>query len=369
MVEFDVFGPERIIEVYNARVGMRGILVIDNTALGPGKGGIRMTPTVDREEVFKLARTMTWKNALADLPFGGAKSGIIADDRKMSQKKKQEIVASFSKALKNACPSLYIAAPDINMAEEEMRIFANANGSLKSCTGKPADMGGLPHELGSTGFGVYHAALVALKHKGMGVKGVEIAVEGFGNVGTFAAKFLTEQGAKLVAVSDSKGCMFNHGDGIDFKELEKVKAETGSVINYKRGEKLACEEIVDSHVDLLITAAMPNLITEQNYSGIKASIVVEGSNIPATREIEEKMAKAGILVVPDFVANAGGVISSYVEFKGGTAKTMFKLVEEKISKNTELVLKQSEKTGKSPRETAFEIAKKRVLAKCRECRI
>ena len=165
MVEFDEIGPEKIIEVYHPGLNMRGILVIDNTALGPGKGGIRMTPTVDKEEVFRLARTMTWKCSIAGLPFGGAKSGIIADPKQMSQKEKFSIVAAFSKALKNMCPEQYVAAPDINMAEEEMRVFAKANSSMKSCTGKPADIGGIPHELGSTGYGVYHATIVALKHK------------------------------------------------------------------------------------------------------------------------------------------------------------------------------------------------------------
>src|SRR3989344_8883659 len=143
LMEFDEFGPEKIIEVYNAKADMRGYLVIDNTALGPGKGGIRFTPTVDKDEVVRLARAMTWKCALTELPFGGAKSGIIGDSKAISMKKKKEIIIAFAKALKQVCPSLYVAAPDMYTAEQEMEWFAKSIGSRKACTGKPKKMGGI----------------------------------------------------------------------------------------------------------------------------------------------------------------------------------------------------------------------------------
>src|SRR3989338_11655639 len=147
MPHFDEIGPEKMIEVFNHATGMHGFLVIDNTALGPGKGGIRLTPTVTKDEVAALARVMTWKSALAELPFGGAKAGIVADDKKITKREKEEIVRAFAQSIKELCPSKYIAAPDMNTAEEEMRIFAEENGK-NSCTGKPKSMGGLPHELG-----------------------------------------------------------------------------------------------------------------------------------------------------------------------------------------------------------------------------
>src|SRR5439155_13267787 len=150
----DDFGPEKVMEVYDTKTGMKGILVIDNTWRGVSKGGIRMTPSVDADEVFRLARTMTWKNAMADLPFGGAKSGIVADPRILNSGEKKTIVQAFSRALKPLVPSLYIAGPDVSTTQEEMKWFADANGDRNSCTGKPTSMGGLPHELGSTGFGV-----------------------------------------------------------------------------------------------------------------------------------------------------------------------------------------------------------------------
>ncbi|MFA5763613.1 MAG: Glu/Leu/Phe/Val dehydrogenase [archaeon] len=362
---FDLLGPEKIIEVYNPRVGMRGFVVIDNTALGPGKGGIRMTPTVSKDEVARLARTMTYKNALADLPFGGAKAGIIADDRQLTKLEKKKIVEEFSKALKIVIPKLYVAAPDMNMAEEEMSWFAKANGSKKACTGKPKSMGGLPHELGSTGFGVAVATEVATKFLGKDLKKMTFSIEGFGNVGVFAAKFLEQKGAKLVAVSDSKGCLFVK-EGIDVEKLIKIKNETKSVINYP-GNSGTCPEIIHANVDILITAAIPDFIKVKNFDEIKAKIIIEGSNIPMTQQVEELLHEKGVLVVPDFVANAGGVISSYVEYTGGNEKKMFTMVENKIKKNTLLVLNTAKKNKTIPRVAAMEIAQKRILAKCNVC--
>ena len=367
MPEFDEFGPEKILESYNPKIGMRGYLILDNLSLGPGKGGIRMTPTVDKEEVFKLARTMTWKNALADIPFGGAKSGIIADDKQISQEKKDELIEAFAESIKELCPSKYIAAPDINTGEHEMEIFSKAIGSKKACTGKPEKMGGIPHELGSTGFGVSKATLVALKFLKKDPKKLTFAVEGFGNVGSFTAKFLTEAGMRLIAVSDSRGCL-NVKEGIDFDKLNEIKEKTGSVINYP-GNKKSCEQIIATDVDILVTAAIPDVIKIGDVDKVKAKLIVQGSNIPMKEEVEEMFYKKNVIVIPDFVANAGGVISSYVEYISGSRQKMFRLVEEKITKNTELILKESLKRKIKPRDAALEIAKARVRKKCTICRI
>ena len=238
MFNADDFGPEKILIVNNPRTGLKGFVVVDNTALGPGKGGIRMTPSVTVEEVKRLARTMTWKIALAELPFGGAKSGIIEDPKQITPEKKKDIVKAFAHAIKEISPAIYVGAPDINMAEGEMEIIAKELGN-QAVTGKPLAMGGLPHELGSTGFGVFHAALVALDHLGMDPENITFTVEGFGNVGQFAAKFLTEKGAKLVGVTDSKGGIIN-SEGINFEKLMNVKQDTKSVINYPDIEENAC---------------------------------------------------------------------------------------------------------------------------------
>jgi glutamate dehydrogenase (NAD(P)+) len=363
----DEWGPEKVIQTYDPKTGMKGILVIDNTALGPGKGGIRFRPDVDVKEVFRLARAMTWKCALAELPFGGAKSGIIADDRKISKEQKKAIVEAFAKSLKPVCPSMYVAAPDMNTAEEEMKWFAKANDSMKACTGKPKELGGIPHELGSTGFGVFHSTLVAAKHYGLNIEDATVGIQGFGNVGIFAAKHLSEVGAKIVSVSDSKGCLYDK-DGVIFNELVKIKNRTGSVTNYSEeskidehsGQTFRCGKIFELPVDILIPAAIPDVITKKNVDKVKAKIIVEGANIPIPHDVERILHKKGILVVPDFVANAGGVISSYIEYIGGTPEKAFKLIEEKIRKNTKLVLEKAKNEKITPRDAAMDIAKKRV---------
>jgi glutamate dehydrogenase/leucine dehydrogenase len=263
----------------------------------------------------------------------------------------------------------------MNMGEEDMRVFVEANGSHKSATGKPANMCaepgkkcGIPHEFGSTGFGVFHSALVAMDSIGMEVRGATVAIEGLGNVGSFAAKYFSEAGARLVAISDSRGVIHSR-DGIELEKLSRVKKETGSVVNYRPGNVLPSAEIAGIKADILVTAAVPDLINESNVESVKARLVVEGSNIPATPEIEGLLHERSILVVPDFVANAGGVISSYAEYRGLTPKDMFSLVEKKIRKNTETVLKYAKDKGIKPRDAAMEIARDRVLKKCKTCRI
>ncbi|UCD26194.1 MAG: Glu/Leu/Phe/Val dehydrogenase [Candidatus Bathyarchaeota archaeon] len=362
----DEWGPEKVLHVYDPEVGMKGVLVIDNTTLGPGKGGIRMLPTVTAEEIFHLARTMTWKCALAELPFGGAKSGILADPKKISREKKMEIIRAFSRALKPVCPKLYVAAPDINTGEEEMAVFAKENGSMKACTGKPFYMCvkpgvkcGIPHEYGSTAVGVVQATFTAANYAGLDIEGATAAVEGFGNVGSYAVEYLTQIDVKVVAVSDSKGVIYNP-KGLEYERLSKIKKETRSVVNYTPGKVLGNEEIFALPVDIVIPAALPNVITEDNVKNVKAKMVVEAANIPVRPEIEEVLRKRGVLVVPDILANAGGVISSYAEYRGYNPKQMLKLVQRKIRRNTLTVLEYAEEKNIGLRDAAVNIAKERI---------
>jgi len=362
----DEWGPEKILYVHDPKVGMKGVLVIDNTTLGPGKGGIRILPTITTEEIFRLARTMTWKCALAELPFGGAKSGIIADPKEISKEKKMEIIRAFSRALKPVCPRLYVAAPDINTGEEEMAVFAEENGSMKACTGKPAHMCvkpgvkcGIPHEYGSTGFGVVQATSTAANYVGLDVEDATAAIEGFGNVGSYAAKYFTQIGAQVVAVSDSKGCIYNP-EGLKFEKLYRVKRETRSVINYRPGKVLENKEIFELPVDILVPAALPDVIRKDNVDRVKAKMVVEAANIPVSPEVEEVLRKRGVLVIPDILANAGGVISSYAEYRGYNPKQMLKLVQRKIRRNTRTVLEYADKKHMGLRDAALNIAKERI---------
>lgn len=352
----DEFGFEKIIEVYDQKTGMQGVCVIHNTARGPGKGGIRMVPDVTTEEVMGLARAMTWKNAMADLPFGGAKSGIKADPRKMTPQQKEAVMRAFARKIADVVPGQYIAGPDMNVTEREMAQLADELGTPKACTGKPHGVGGLPHELGSTGFGVAISTRVAVEHQGKSLDGMTVAIEGFGNVGTFTMKFLTEWGAKVVAVSDSKGTIYDK-NGLDYEALMKTKAEKGTVTAHQ-GEKLDAAKLFELPVDILVPGARPDVIHKDNVGKVQAKFVSEAANLPAKYDIEQALMKKGVVVLPDFVANAGGVISSWCETMGWDSDTMFKVVESKIRSNTKIMLERA--NDNDTRKAAMAIARERV---------
>jgi glutamate dehydrogenase (NAD(P)+) len=225
---------------------------------------------------------------------------------------------------------------------------------------KPGEICGIPHEFGATGFGVFQSIIVATSHSGWTLKDFSVAIEGFGNVGSSAARYLYDYGAKIVSVSDSKGCIYSK-DGLDVQKLIKVKSEMGSVMKYKSGEILEHKDIFGLPVDILIPASISDVINEKNVDEVKAKIVVEAANIPITEKSEEQLFSRDILVIPDFVANAGGVISSYAEYIGENPTKMLELVKEKITSNLRKVLVESRNKGILPREAALQIAQERVL--------
>jgi len=364
----DRFGPEYVLNVYDSAIGMEGFLVLDNLVLGPGKGGVRMTSSVSVNETIRLARTMTWKNALAEIPFGGAKSGIVW--RGGDQALKKAFIQSFARRIRFLTPKLYVAGPDVNTGEKEMKWFVEATGNWRSATGKPAELCvkqpkskkvkcGIPHEFGSTGFGVVQATVVAAKIKGIEIDKLTVAIDGFGNVGSFVFKYLQEAGALVVAVSDSRGGAFSAG-GFNESVLKELKKEGRSVSDYPGAKKLSQGEIFKLPVDVLVPASVTDVINQQNKEMIKAKIIVEGANIPMPEWVENDLWSKGILIVPDLIANAGGVISSYAEYRGYNPKRMFQLVERKIKRNTHLILEESLKKNRPPREVATKIAQERI---------
>ena len=362
----DEIGPAFVVQVYDPKLEFKGMLVIDNLNLGLGKGGFRMTPEVNLLEVSRLARAMTFKNAMAGLPFGGAKGGITLDAKKLTPAKKKAVIESFSKMLKPFVPKYYIAGPDMNINETDMKWFAKANGSWESATGKPDNYCdgkkcGLPHELGSTGFGAVQAVKVAAEFLSLNLKNATASVAGFGNVGTFAARFLDELGVRVIALSDSSGTIYNP-EGLNVKNIIKIKSEGKPVTSYKKAQNLHRDKIYEIKVDIMIPSAGSDVINQKNFKKVKAKIIAEGANLPMSENIEEYFHRQKVLVIPDFIANAGGVISSYAEYKGYNSKKMFELVKSKIIKNVKVILVTSKKSGKSPRRVAIEIAKKRILS-------
>ena len=282
--EFDEWGPELVVKVYHPELGMSGFLVVDNTVLGPGKGGFRMTPDVTEGEVRRLARAMTFKNALAGLPFGGAKGGIVWSGGSHALKKKY--VQAYAKAIGELTPKKYIAGPDVATGEQEMQWFVEATGNWRSATGKPAKLCmlvfgkggteqqcGIPHEFGSTGFGVAHATKVAAGFARLDITKTTAAIHGFGNVGSFTYTILTEMGVRVVAIADSKGAVYAP-DGFHAKEMNQLISKRASITEYKGGSAISADEFWKLPVDILIPASVTDVINESNKDGIKAKIIV-----------------------------------------------------------------------------------------------
>ncbi|HEX6293952.1 MAG TPA: Glu/Leu/Phe/Val dehydrogenase [Nitrososphaeraceae archaeon] len=368
--EIDEWGPEKILQVYDPDTGMKGVLVIDNTSKGPGKGGIRFAPSVTPLEIFKLARTMTWKCAAAGLPFGGAKGGIIADPNVVDR---VSWMKSFAKMIRPYCPSQYIAATDVGTTELDMAIFAHEIGDMQACTGKPSELGGIPHELGTTGYGVSVALQTALDIlKDLKIiqepqkSQTRVVIQGFGNVGSFAARFLDQSGIKVVGVSDVSGFIYNKDEnGLNIPKLMKDmngKAKLSDLQDYGYDIRDK-DEIFEIDLDIFIPAAMGGVINNKTApkllgNGIK--MVVEAANIPTTADACEYMHKNKIWLIPDFLANAGGVIGSFVEYQGRTEKEAFDLIEYKITKNIKEILTEAIMKEENPRKIATELSKQIV---------
>ena len=362
----DEWGPEKILQVYDPDTGMKGVLVIDNTSTGPGKGGIRFADTVTPTEIFRLARTMTWKCAASGLPFGGAKGGIIANPNEVNR---VSWMKSFAKMIRPYCPTQYIAATDIGTTELDMAVFAHEIGDMRACTGKPAELGGIPHELGTTGYGVASALEAAVEIleelKSLDIsskKQTRVSIQGFGNVGSFTAKFLDASGIKVVAVSDASGFIHNK-DGLNIPRLMKDMRGKTRFSDLKGYDVCDKEEIFEVDSDIFIPAAIGDVITEKTASKLLAhniKMVVEAANLPTVPSACEYLHKAGVWIIPDFIANAGGVIGSFVEYQGRTEKEAFELIKYKIVKAVRNILTEAVVRQENPRTLATEMSKQVV---------
>jgi len=356
-VSYDEFGPFKIIKIHEPSVGLRGTLVVDNVARGPAIGGTRMAPDVSTEECFRLARAMTLKNAAADLPHGGGKS-IIYGDPAMPRQQKEPIIRAFACALAEV--DQYIFGPDMGTDEECMGWIRDEIGRA---VGLPREIGGIPlDEIGATGWGLLHAIEVACKHQGRELAGARIAVQGFGAVGKHVARFLAERDAIIVAVADITGTVAN-SDGLDIGKLITNKADGLSVDKYQGQPGTTTgtsESIIDVPCDIWIPAARPDVIRADNVDRLQASLVVSGANIAVTAEAENLLHRRGVLSIPDFIANAGGVICAAMEYQGATEHAAFETIEEKIRNNTQTVLELTEQRGCLPSEAATDMAMQRV---------
>jgi glutamate dehydrogenase (NAD(P)+) len=298
-----------------------GYRIQHNEARGPVKGGIRYHPAVTLDEVRALAMWMTWKCAVVNLPFGGAKGGVAVDPKKLSLTELENLTRRYAAEISIIVgPERDIPAPDMGTDARVMAWFMdtysmNMGHSVPGVvTGKPISIGGSQGRVEATGRGILYVAQEAMRSAGRTLEGAAVAVQGFGNVGSTAARLLIEAGAKLVAVSDVGGGVYN-GAGLDWSQLRPA-TERGTLLQaaVRGADRVTNQELLELPVDLLIPAAMENQITADNAARVRAGLIVEGANGPITPEADEVLAGNGIAVVPDILANAGGVVVSYFEW-------------------------------------------------------
>ncbi len=302
------------VEVYT------GYRVLYNTSRGPAKGGIRFDMNVTLDEVTALAAWMTWKCAVVNIPFGGAKGGVICDPSTMSMGELERLTRRYTSAIIDTLgPDSDVPAPDVNTNERVMAWIMDTYSMHKRhtvtavVTGKPVEMGGSQGRREATGRGCMIVTLEALKRLGMPIKGARVAVQGFGNVGSVAADLLAQQGAVVVAVSDKSGGLYN-AKGFDVKDLLAWVKEKKVLAGYSKGEVISNDQLLACDCDVLVPAAMENVITSKNAGSIQAKIICEGANGPTTAKADAILEQKGIFVIPDILANAGGVTVSYFEW-------------------------------------------------------
>jgi glutamate dehydrogenase (NAD(P)+) len=352
----DELGPAKILHVHDPGSGLKGIAVVDNVACGPAIGGIRLAPDVSVEECVRLARAMTLKNAAAGLAHGGGKSVIVGDPH-MPSAAKERLIRAFACGIAGLTD--YIPGPDMGTDEQCMGWVKDEIGRA---IGLPRAVGGIPlDEIGATGLGCAVAAEAAEPYSGVPLKGARVAIQGFGAVGKHAARFLAAKGAKIIAVSDSGATLCSTGD-LDVAALVAHKQAGHALRDFSGGEIRPADAVLDVACEIWIPAARPDVLSADTVGRLKTRLVVQGANIPATPEAEAALAKRGVLSIPDFIANAGGVICGAVEYHGGSEAAALAMIRDKIAHNVAEVLAEAKTSGLLPRAAAEVIARRRVAA-------
>jgi glutamate dehydrogenase (NAD(P)+) len=314
IVHFPVSMDDGRIEMFT------GFRVQHNIARGPCKGGIRYAPDVTLDEVRALASWMTWKCAVVNIPFGGAKGGVICDPKSMSQGELERMTRRYtSEIIEFIGPEKDVPAPDVNTNEQTMAWIMDTYSMhmrqtvTSVVTGKPLNIGGSRGRVEATGRGVLVVCGESLRYLNMPIDGCRVIIQGFGNVGSNAARLMMEQGYKIVGIAERDGGLYNAA-GIDIHQLVEYRFRNGTTLGFRGAEDMPSDELLLRECDILIPAATENVITSRNAAQIKARIVVEGANGPTTAVADEILAEKRIFIVPDILANAGGVTASYFEW-------------------------------------------------------
>ncbi len=374
--------PDRFVEVsfgirldsgeYRTFIGYRSQ---HNNALGPYKGGLRFSPFVTADEVKALSMWMTWKTAVVNLPFGGGKGGVVVDTKKLSEAELERLSRAFIRSIADIIgPDKDVPAPDMYtnptvmgwMVDEYSKIVGKPTPAV--ITGKKIEDGGSQGRVEATGLGGFYILEALVEKFKLSKNDIKIAVQGFGNVGYYFAKFASDAGFKVVAVSDSKGGIYNSA-GLDIDKVYQVKQKTGSVVNTEDTDSITNEEILTLDVDVLAPAAVENVITEQNAEDIKAKYIIELANGPTTPEADKILFEREVVVVPDILANAGGVTVSYFEWyqnlhnETWSKEEVFEKLKQKIKPAFEQVYKKASELSSDLRMGAYALAVGRVAEK------
>ena len=356
----------------NGLVEADAYVVYHNTARGPAKGGLRIWPTVTLEHTRDLAELMTWKTALVGIPFGGGKSGICLDPRTFPAENKTAIIKEYVHMISAELHSgAYVPAPDLGSTTSDMAVIYGETHLPESVTGKPPRVGGLPGRREATGLGVAHTAVLACDDiLGEPITDRRVAVQGFGNVGEWTCRFLAERGARVVAVSDLSGGVHNEA-GLSIEALAEHTHRTGGVAGAE-GDAITNEELLAMEVDILVPAAIEGVLHAGNAARVSARLVLEAANGPTTPEAETILAGKGITIVPDILANSGGVIASYVEWhqaKSGSmtkAEETYQTIAEQVGLAFHRVRRLAEERGISDRLAAQAVAVEELIATMRD---
>jgi len=358
----DELGPEKILHVYDPAIGMKAVVVVDTTLSGRAGGGTRMLPDITTEEITWLARTMTYKYAILDLAIGGAKAGIWADPS-IHGAPREAIFRAFGRAIKPLLETGIGVGADLGTCSEDFAIMREAADLPPRVWGlSGVEKDGEPLGNHVTGYGVVAAARAACDFAGLALEGATVAIEGFGKVGGGVARYMAEEGARVVAISNMYGTA-NNRDGLDVRKLLEARKKSGdrALQEYEDAQHIDAGEIYFLPVDILVPGARPYVLDRSNVTRVQAKVISSGANIPITDEAAEVLFQRGVHFVPDFISNAGAVMSGPVGLAGGTLDDLFRVLTEVLGQLTRDILTDADREGISPRSLAVRRCKEKVL--------
>jgi len=359
----DQLGPEKLLHVYDPMTGMKGVVVVDTSSTMGVSGCLRLLPYFTTDDIFRFARATSYKFAFLDLPIGGAKAGIWAEPEIHGPQRK-ELFASFGNAIKALLCSGVTLAADMGTDRDDIAVLYETACTTKRSTGLSTQVvDGEPLEDHAGGYGVVVAAVAACQAAGLNIKDARVAIEGFGKMGGTVARYISESGAKVVAISTINGAAYNK-DGLDVMTMLQARKVAGdkAITECRQAKHIKPKDLYGLKVDILIPGARPYVITKKNAKSIKARAVACAADLPITDEAEEILFKRGIISVPDFISNAGGMVFDVVDAVGGSSDDVFRVLRDYYGPQISQLLTESKQQKINPRTLAVRKAAEKILA-------